>query len=62
MIFGGLLAGRRPSRDRLYPCGSRNASQTASYGAVVNEGFRKGGKPMFTRRNEGYESPAGNLN
>jgi hypothetical protein len=29
--------------------------QTASYGAVVNEGFTKGGRSMFTRRNEGYE-------
>jgi hypothetical protein len=28
--------------------------QTAAYGAVVNEGFRNGGKSMFTRRNEGH--------
>jgi hypothetical protein len=29
--------------------------RAADYSAVVNEGFRKNGKPMFTRRNEGYE-------
>lgn len=26
----------------------------ADYAPIVNEGFRKNGKPMFTRRNEGY--------
>jgi hypothetical protein len=31
-----------------------NVKQTASYGAVVNEGFRKNGKSMFTQRNEGH--------
>lgn len=25
--------------------------QSAEYGTVVNEGFRNGGRPMFTRRN-----------
>jgi hypothetical protein len=29
--------------------------QGANYAAVVSEGFRKNGKPMFTRRNEAYE-------
>jgi hypothetical protein len=29
--------------------------RAADYAAVVNEGFLKGGKPMFTRRNEGYD-------
>jgi hypothetical protein len=27
----------------------------ADYAAIVNEGFLKNGKPMFTRRNEGYD-------
>jgi hypothetical protein len=27
----------------------------ADYAAVVNESFLKGGRPMFTRRNEGYD-------
>jgi hypothetical protein len=26
--------------------------QNAAYGAIVNEGFRNGGRPMFTRRNQ----------
>lgn len=29
--------------------------RAADYAGVVNEGFRKNGKPMFTGRNEGYE-------
>jgi hypothetical protein len=29
--------------------------QDADYGAVVNEGFRRNGRPMFTRRNDGYD-------
>jgi len=32
-----------------------DVEQSASYGAIVQEGFRKGGKSMFTRRNEGYD-------
>jgi len=29
--------------------------QGADYAAIVNESFRKNGKPMFKRRNGGYE-------
>jgi hypothetical protein len=29
--------------------------QGADYAAIVNDGFRKNGKRMFTRRNEDYE-------
>jgi hypothetical protein len=29
-----------------------NVVQNAAYGAIVNEGFRNGGRPMFTRRNQ----------
>jgi hypothetical protein len=32
--------------------------RAADYAAVVNEGFLKNGKPMFTRRNEGYDRKA----
>jgi hypothetical protein len=32
--------------------------QSADYAAIVNEGFRKDGKQMFTRRNEDYEQKA----
>jgi hypothetical protein len=32
--------------------------QAADYAALVNEGFRENGRPMFTRRNEGYEQQA----
>jgi hypothetical protein len=32
----------------------RDVVQAADYAAVVNEGFRRNGKPMFTRRNEEY--------
>jgi hypothetical protein len=28
--------------------------QAAAYGATVNEGFRSGGRPMFTHRNQAY--------
>jgi hypothetical protein len=29
--------------------------RAADYAAFVNEGFLKNGRPMFTRRNEGYD-------
>jgi len=29
--------------------------RAADYAAAVNEGFLKNGRPMFTRRNEGYD-------
>ena len=32
-----------------------NVVRAADYAAVVNEGFLKNGRPMFTRRNEGYD-------
>jgi hypothetical protein len=32
-----------------------NVIRAADYAAVVNEGFSKNGKPMFTRRNEQYD-------
>jgi hypothetical protein len=32
-----------------------DAVRAADYGAVVNEGFLRNGKPMFTRRNDGYD-------
>lgn len=32
-----------------------NVVRKADYAAVVNEGFLKGGRPIFTRRNEGYD-------
>jgi hypothetical protein len=33
----------------------------AEYAGVVNEGFLKGGRSMFTRRNEGYDQKASNI-
>jgi len=32
--------------------GGPDVLQNAAYGAIVNEGFRNGGRPMFTRRNQ----------
>jgi hypothetical protein len=36
-----------------------NLVQGANYGAIVNEGFVKNGKRMFTLRNEGFDSAVG---
>jgi hypothetical protein len=32
--------------------GGPDVLQNAAYGATVNESFRNGGRPMFTRRNQ----------